>query len=119
MSRADRWLVPALLAWTGLFVWLFAWIVWLAPPEPALRAPALLIALGPMVWFHRGMLAGRPRTHAAVSVLACLYVAHGAFELMVASVPVWLAGVETLLAALLLLTTAFHARTRGRADRGL
>jgi len=99
VNGADRWRLPAQLAWTALFFWLLAWIVWLAPPEPSLRAPALLVALGPLVWFQRGLLAGRPRTHAAMAVVACLYVAHGAFELMVASVPAWLAGIETLLAS--------------------
>jgi len=116
-ATTERWRWPALLAWMGLFAWLLAWIVWLAPPPAPLRAPALIIALGPLVWFRRGMIAGEARTHAAVAVLACLYVAHAAFEWVVADVPRWLSGVALLLATALLVAAACHARARGRAER--
>jgi uncharacterized membrane protein len=117
MSAADRWRWPALLAWAGLFAWLLAWIVWLAPPPASLQAPALVVALGPLVWFRRGMLAGEARTHATVAVLASIYLAHGAFEWTVASVSPWLPGLQIALAATLLVSAAFHARARGRAAR--
>lgn len=118
MKVADRWRWPALLAWGGLFAWLLAWILWLAPPPAPLRAPALLIALGPLVWFRRGMIAGEARTHAAVAVLACLYLAHGAFEWLVASGPAWIPAIAVMLSGALLVTSACHARARGRAARG-
>jgi uncharacterized membrane protein len=117
MSNIGLWRWLAFGAWLGLFVWLLLWIVWLYPPLPEHRSGLLLLALGPLVWFSRGVIAASPRSHAAVSVLSTLYLCHGTFELAVAVVPLWLAAVETLLATLLLVSSAWFARVKARAMR--
>ncbi len=63
-----------------LLVLLVLWVAWLSPPEQFPRALALLLFAGPLLFPLRGLLHGRPYTHAWSSFLALAYVAHGATE---------------------------------------
>lgn len=125
MTSIGYWRWSALLSWLALFGLILIWVVWWSPPAPRFQAGALLIGLGPLVWFQRGMLAGDPKTHVAMSILASLYASHGSFELVMQELPLGVALLETVLASVLMVSAAFYARyqarylKRQRAEAGL
>lgn len=71
MIRIARWL--ALLAWAGLIAFWFARAVGLGQPPQVPRALLLIFHVGPLLFPLRGLLDGRPYTHAWASFLALWY----------------------------------------------
>jgi uncharacterized membrane protein len=72
--------VVALTGLLGLFALILAWNTWLAPPQVLPRALALILLLTPLLLPLRGMLAGRPYTHAWSAFLALPYFVLGVFH---------------------------------------
>ena len=73
--RAGRWLTLA--GYFGLFFLILIWTSLIDPPRHLPRSLALLVLLLPLLAPLRGLLHGRPRTHAWTSLLALLYVVIG------------------------------------------
>lgn len=93
-----RWHALTLAGYFGLFALLMSWIAWIAPPETVPRSVALSFAVGPLLFPLRGLLHGRPYTHAWSSFLALFYFAYGTAEAFSGS------SVQALAAAMALLS---------------
>jgi uncharacterized membrane protein len=74
-SQTYRWL--ALQGYFGLLFLLLIWNAILSPPEIMPRSVAIIILVGPLLLPLRGILHGKPYTHAWVSFLALFYFALG------------------------------------------
>jgi uncharacterized membrane protein len=75
LLQVGRWLT--LGGYFGLFLLILAWTVLIAPPERLPRSLVLVVLLLPLLAPLRGLLHGRPRTHAWASLLALPYVVVG------------------------------------------
>ncbi|AGA35031.1 Protein of unknown function DUF2069, membrane [Thioalkalivibrio nitratireducens DSM 14787] len=75
MRTAGRWLTLA--GYFGLFFLILLWTTLIAPPQHLPRALVLLVLLLPLLAPLRGLLHGRPYTHAWTSLLSLFYVALG------------------------------------------
>ncbi|KAB7623212.1 DUF2069 domain-containing protein [Alkalilimnicola sp. S0819] len=112
MSRALLWQRLSLAQWLGLFVLLMLWGVWLAPPEPALRAPWLILLVGPLLLPLRGLLRGRRYTAAWSSMLVLVYFCHGVAA--AASGQPLLGGLEILLSGGYFVSAILFVRSKPR-----
>ncbi len=112
MTRLMR--AVALTAYFGLFFLLVAWHGFISPPSAFPRALLLLIVAGPLLFPLRGLIHGRPYTHAWTSFLALFYFALGVFQLAGEPERPWLPMAEVVLGLLLFLATTLFARLRGR-----
>ena len=74
------WWTVALTGYFGLFGLLLLWLAWLEPPRRLPIALALILWVGPLLFPLRGLLRGRPYTHAWTSFLALFYFAFGVFH---------------------------------------
>ena len=114
-TRACRML--ALAAYFGLLAVLLNRYTWLAPPTRTPVSAALLLAAGPLLLPLRGLLHGRPYTHAWTSFLALPYFVLGVDTLAAGAAPAWL-GWATVTTSLALFAGAVgYARLRGRELR--
>lgn len=109
-----RWQALTLAGFLGLFALLMAWIIWLAPPVTVPRSIALLVAIGPMLFPLRGLLHGRPYTHAWSSFLALFYLAYSIGEAFSNASTQWLATAAALLSLLWFISAIFYVRARRR-----
>lgn len=108
--------ISALLGYFGLFILLMAWIIWLKP-EATTRLPtslSLLLLVGPLMFPLRGLLDGRPYTHAWVSFLALFYLFLGISDALSGTAQPLLTALEILFSSLLYLGAMFYARLRGK-----
>lgn len=94
--RTVHWL--AISTYLALIALLLLWLIWLDPPVAAVRAPALLLLLGPLLLPLRGILHGRRYTVAWSTMLILLYFAHGIAAVAGNGRAVWLGGAEIILA---------------------
>jgi len=118
MPRSTR--VARLLAlsgYFGLFLLLTAWYAWLAPSARFPVALTLLVMVSPLLFPLRGLLLGRPYTHAWTSLLALLYFAHGVGEAYANPREGLYAGLEILFSLTLFWGAVLFARWRGRELR--
>jgi len=99
--HAERPAAPATLAraCTGrigyfvLLALLLNWLTWLSPPRGVPVALALVLLTVPLLFPLRGLLHGRPYTHAWTSFLALLYFAFGIDAVAAGHDPAWLGAV--------------------------
>ncbi|HEY0635165.1 MAG TPA: DUF2069 domain-containing protein [Gammaproteobacteria bacterium] len=108
--------VSALLGYFGLLILLMVWIIWLRPIDTP-RLPtslSLLLLVGPLMFPLRGLLHGRPYTHAWVSLLALFYLFLGISEAWSDSAQPLLTALEIIFSTLLYLGAMFYARLRGK-----
>ncbi len=70
----------SLLNFFGLMITLICWIVLADHGEYFPTSAFLVIALGPLLFPLRGLLHGKPYTHAWTSFLMLIYFAHGVGE---------------------------------------
>jgi len=117
MMPSARWHALTLLGYFGLFALLMLWIGWIVPPESVPRSIALLIAVGPLLFPLRGLLHGRPYTHAWSSFLALFYFAHGTAEAFSGSPAQALATAEALLALLWFVAAILFVRARKKEGK--
>ncbi|TCO81088.1 putative membrane protein [Plasticicumulans lactativorans] len=117
MIPAARWLV--LTAWFGLFAFWFARIVWLAPNPLYPVVFLLLLEVGPLLFPLRGLLHGRPYTHAWTAFLALYYVVLAIDDLAGGATDRRLGALALALALALFVGCVVYARLRGRALKRL
>jgi len=115
MTRLAR--IATLLGFFGLFFLLVAWHAFVDPPQGFPRALLLLILAGPLLFPLRGILHGRPYTHAWTSFLALFYFALGVFEVAGMSTKPALAWALVALSITLFAGSTSFARLRGREIR--
>jgi uncharacterized membrane protein len=103
-----------LVGYFGLFVLLMAWYTIIAPSARLPTALILLFLVGPLLFPLRGLLHGRPYTHAWVSFLALFYFTAGVFNLAGGMDKPWLPWLEIVFSVLLFTGTVVYARRRAR-----
>jgi uncharacterized membrane protein len=112
LLRAGRWLT--LGGYFGLFFLILAWTVVIDPPERLPHSLVLVVLLLPLLAPLRGLLHGRPRTHAWTSLLALPYVAIG---ITLAAAPAERVYGLTMLALALVLFTGCLLFVRAQRQR--
>ncbi|HOB62719.1 MAG TPA: DUF2069 domain-containing protein [Candidatus Competibacteraceae bacterium] len=112
MSRF--WHGIALVGHFGLFGLLLLWLTWLEPPRQIPISLALILLAGPLLIPMRGLLHGRPYTHAWTSFLALFYFLVGVFEVAGPMTRPWLAWLTIGFSVLLFLGTLLYVRAWGR-----
>ena len=117
MSRF--WRAVALAGYFGLFGVLLLWFAWLEPPTRAPVSLVLLLLAGPLLFPLRGLLHGRPYTHAWTSFLALFYFAAAVFSLAGPMERPWLAWLEMGFSLLLFLGAILYVRAHSRERRAL
>jgi len=80
VSRCRLSRATALAGYFGLLGWLVLWFTVLAPPADTPVVLPLVFYVGLLLFALRGVLHGRPYTHAWLSMLALLYFTHGVLE---------------------------------------
>ncbi len=108
----SRWLTLA--AYFALLSLMMLWQTVLAPPDLAPISIVLLILVGPLLLPLRGLLHGRPYTHAWTSFLVLLYFIHGVVEAYSNPPERLYAGLEIVFSVLLYISVLLYARYRGR-----
>ncbi len=109
MDHPKLWRWTALIGFFGTMIFLFLWIVWLAPPKSP-RSIALAIALVPMLAPLRGILHGVNYTHSWASFLALPYFAFGVDALVHKAENNWLGLILMVLSLLWFFGCIYHAR---------
>ncbi|MDZ7663518.1 DUF2069 domain-containing protein [Thiohalophilus sp.] len=111
----SRWLT--LGAYFALLILLMLWLTVLAPPQSVPVSVALLLLVGPLLFPLRGLLHGRPYTHAWTSFLVLIYFVHGVVEAYSNPDERLYAALEILFSVLLYSGALLYARHRGRQLR--
>ncbi len=103
-----------LAAWFALFALLLLWNTVLAPSSHFPVALVLVVMVGPLLFPLRGLLHGKPYTHAWASFLIMLYFAHGVQEAWVNPDERLYALLEILFSVVFYLAAITYAKLRGR-----
>ena len=108
------WRITTLAAYFGLFLLLILWTIWLEPPRYLPVALVLMLLVGPLLFPLRGLLHGRPYTHAWTSFMALFYFVAGVFNAAGAMTRPWLAWLEIALSITLFFGAVLYTRYRAR-----
>jgi len=111
----SRWLTLA--SYFALLTLLMLWQTVLAPPQLLPISVVLVLLVGPLLFPLRGLLHGRPYTHAWTSFLVLIYFIHGVVEAYSNPAERLYAGLEILFSVLLYSGSLLYARYRGRQLR--
>ena len=115
MSRPIMMLqAMALTGHLGLLTLLTTWYAWLAPMPRLPVALVLLVLVAPLLLPLRGLLHGRPYTHAWASYLALFYLAQGIVEAFARPDERGYAWAEIILSAMFYTGAILFARYRSR-----
>ncbi len=106
--------LSTLLGYFGLLILLTLWLTVFAPPNHRPVVLVLPLMVGPLLFALRGVLHGRPYTHAWLSMLSLLYFTHGVVETWSNSAERLYAALEVVFSVLLFLGSMFYARYRAR-----
>lgn len=117
MSRL--WRAVVLTSYFGLFGLLLLWVTWLEPPHRLPVALALIVLVGPLLLPLRGLLHGRPYTHAWTSFLALFYFTVGVFNVAGPMARPWLGWLALIFSMALFLGAVFYVRAYSREQRTL
>jgi len=113
-ATISRW--TTLFGYFGLLGTLSVWHAWISPAERVPTALVLLMLLTPLLFPLRGLLQGRPYTHAWTGFLALFYFTLGVSHAVVDEERVY--GVLlTVTSLLLFFGSILYARFRGRQLR--
>ncbi|GIX21751.1 MAG: hypothetical protein KatS3mg121_0534 [Gammaproteobacteria bacterium] len=111
MRAVTLWHRLALAAHLGLIAWIVAFNVWLDPPARHWISLLIVLLCAPLLLALRGMLHGRPYSHAWMSLLAPFYFALGVGVVAGAEDRRYGGGL-ILLSALLFVATIGYLRSR-------
>ncbi len=114
MIKASTLHKAAVTAYLSLFVLLMAWLLWLDPPDEALRSIALITLVGPLLIPLRGVLYGRRYTVAWSTIIILIYFVHGVTSVAVSGPGRWLGMAEIALAAIYFTTAVSYVRLSSR-----
>jgi uncharacterized membrane protein len=103
-----------LVGYFGLLILLTLWFSVLAPSRHLPIALTLLVFVGPLLFPLRGLLHGKPYTHAWTSMLSLLYFTHGVVEAWSNAAERGFALLEVFFSVLLFVGAVGYARFRAR-----
>lgn len=114
LRRPGPWRLLTLGGYSVLLIGLLNWMTWIAPPARLPVSLALILLAVPLLLPLRGLLHGRPYTHAWTSFLALPYFAFGVDAIAAGQAPAWL-GAGAVVASLALFAGCVgYARTSAR-----
>lgn len=116
-SNITVWRWMSLIGLFGTMAFLLAWIIVLAPPTQLPRSMALAIALLPLLLPMRGILHGKPYTHAWASFLTMAYFSFGVDAAVHRSSDNWLGVVLAALSLVMFCGFIFYAKFAARAAK--
>lgn len=114
LRHSQTWRVMTLSGHFSLMVLLLVWEIWIDPNGRIPRSLVILFMVGPLLIPLRGLLYGRPYTHAWTSFLAMFYFLHGVGQAWAGEQFAYLGMLEVLFSLMLFLGTIFYARFRSR-----
>lgn len=104
----------ALFGFIGLLAWSAVWQFWLVAEQTYSTAFILIFYILPLLFPAKGIIQGKPYTHAWASFLVLYYMMH-AITVWYAVPEQWLfAFIELLLAILMFVGCSGYARLKGR-----
>lgn len=106
--------VLALCAYLGLLLWVPVWHFGLSQGIGYSTTFILLVYVLPLLLPLKGILAGKPYTHAWANFVLLLYLMHGLTSFYAIAQERWYAALEILLAASAFIGCTYYARFRGR-----
>lgn len=106
--------LASLTGYFGLLILLTLWFTVLAPSSHLPVVVMLMVFVGPLLFPLRGLLHGKPYTHAWTSMLTLLYFTHGVIEAWSNNAERGYALLEVFFSVLLFLGSMFYARYRTR-----
>ena len=106
--------LATLTAYFGLLLLLTLWFTVLAPSSHLPVVVMLMMFVGPLLFPLRGLLHGKPYTHAWTSMLTLLYFTHGVIEAWSNATERTYAMLEIICSVLLFLGSMLYARYRAR-----
>ncbi|VAX11262.1 hypothetical protein MNBD_GAMMA25-1712 [hydrothermal vent metagenome] len=106
--------ITTLASWFALFALLMLWNTLLAPSAYFPISLVLVVMVGPLLFPLRGLLHGKPYTHAWASFLIMLYFAHGVQEAWVNPDERIYALLEVLFSTIFYTAAITYAKLRGR-----
>lgn len=109
----------ALLGYFGLLFFLVAWYAWLMPSKYFPVSLTLIVMVSPLLFALKGIIAGKPYTHAWTSYLALFYFAHGSSQAWVMEDDRIYASIEAGLSVVLFWGVVMFARYRSRELKSL
>jgi uncharacterized membrane protein len=114
LRRSAPWRVMTLSGHFALMALLMVWEIWIEPAEVLPKSLVILFMVGPLLIPLRGLLYGRPYTHAWTSFLSMFYFLHGVGQAYAGERFAYLGYLEVLFSLMLFLGTIFYARYRSR-----
>jgi uncharacterized membrane protein len=114
LRRSLTWRVMTLAGIFSLMVLLMVWEIWIDPAGVLPKSLVILFMVGPLLIPLRGLLHGRPYTHAWTSFLALFYFLHGVGQAYAGERFAYLGYLEVLFSLMLFLGAIFYARFRSR-----
>ncbi|MEF8834392.1 MAG: DUF2069 domain-containing protein [Halofilum sp. (in: g-proteobacteria)] len=103
-----------LAGYFGLLALLLNWFTWIAPPERMPIPLVLILTTVPLLFPLRGLLHGRPYTHAWASFLALPYFILGVDAVAAGTEPVWLGWAAIVFSTTLFTASVGYTRYRGQ-----
>ncbi|MBD3671175.1 MAG: DUF2069 domain-containing protein [Gammaproteobacteria bacterium] len=113
------WRVMALTGHLGLILLLMVWEIWLDPFGVLPRSLVIVLMVGPLLIPLRGILHGRPYTHAWTSFLSLFYFLHGVGAAYAGEQFAYLGWLEVLFSLMLFVGAIFFTRYRNREIKQL
>ncbi|RUO25894.1 DUF2069 domain-containing protein [Aliidiomarina minuta] len=107
-----------LISYPGLLIFVLLWHSWLAPSEFLSMPLTLFMWVVPLLFPLKGILQGKPYTHAWANFILMLYFLHSLTVLYIYPEQRWLAAIELILVTLSFIGATFYARYAGR-EQGL
>ncbi|UAA40336.1 DUF2069 domain-containing protein [Paraneptunicella aestuarii] len=104
----------ALFGYFGLLIWMVLWHFVLIPDSPYSVLFRVLFWIVPLLLPLKGMIQGKPYTHAWANFIVMFYLLHG-LTAIYSNADEWVyALIEILLATAMFIGCSFYARFRGR-----
>lgn len=113
-SKTKNFRVLTLICYFGLLAWLPIWLLFLSSENLLSTGFILLIYITPLLLPFRGIIEGKPYTHAWTNFVVMFYLMHGLTSIYAVSEEWFYALVELVLATGLFVGCSFYARLRGR-----
>jgi len=106
--------IISLISFFGLMISLLIWILIAEHSENFPVAAWLIIGVMPLVFPMRGILYGKPYTHAWASFLILFYIAHGITELYSGDAVIWYPLFELIFSSSFFVAANLYIRTSGK-----
>jgi uncharacterized membrane protein len=103
-----------LISYFLLLAWLLIWHFYLTPDKATSTMFTLLLWIVPILLPFKGLLQGKPYTHAWTNFIVMYYLLHGLTAVYAVESERWYALIEIVLCCGLFTGCSFYARLKGR-----